>query len=153
EVPKFGRSVVHAVLHARAPCYPLPPLSRPLSFMPAPLQYSLNARDVERDELPVDVVLIGAGPANLACAIHLQRLLQERNLSDKPLLVLEKAAETGDHPLSGAVMTPRGMAELFPDWRERGCPVEADVTWDGFEVMLPKGRHRRLTGLLVPPQL
>jgi electron-transferring-flavoprotein dehydrogenase len=121
--------------------------------MPAPLQYSLNAKDVERDELPVDVVLIGAGPANLACAIHLQRLLKERNLSDKTILVLEKAAEIGDHTLSGAVMNPRGMAELFPDWRERGCPVEADVTWDGLEVMLPKGRHRRLTGLLVPPQL
>jgi electron-transferring-flavoprotein dehydrogenase len=45
------------------------------------------------------------------------------------------------------------MAELFPDWRERGCQVEADVAWEGLEVMLSKGRHRRLSGLLVPPQL
>jgi electron-transferring-flavoprotein dehydrogenase len=118
-----------------------------------PPQYSLNAKDVQRDELPVDVLLVGAGPANLACAIHLQRLLKEKGVADKTVLVLEKAAEIGDHTLSGAVMNPRGMAELFPDWRERGCPVDADVTWDGLEVMLPNGRSRRLTGILVPPQL
>ena len=121
--------------------------------MPPLPQHSLNARGVEREELPVDVLLVGAGPANLACAIHLQRLLQERGLEGKTILVLEKGAEVGDHTLSGAVMNPRGMAELFPDWRERGCPVEADVAWDGLEVMLPKGRHRRLSGALVPPQL
>ncbi len=116
-------------------------------------QYSLNAKDVQRDELPVDVLLVGAGPANLACAIHLQRLLKERGIADKTVLVLEKGAEIGDHTLSGAVMNPRGMAELFPDWRERGCPIDAEVTWDGLEVMLPKGKSRRLTGFLVPPQL
>jgi electron-transferring-flavoprotein dehydrogenase len=121
--------------------------------MPAPPQYSLNAKDVQRDELPVDVLLVGAGPANLACAIHLQRLLKEKGLADKTVLVLEKGAEIGDHTLSGAVMNPRGMAELFPDWRQRGCPIDAEVAWDGLEVMLPKGRSRRLTGLLVPPQL
>ena len=121
--------------------------------MSAPPQYSLNAKDVQRDELPVDVLLVGAGPANLACAIHLQRLLKEKGIADKTVLVLEKAAETGDHTLSGAVMNPRGMAELFPDWRERGCPIDAEVGWDGLEVMLPKGRSRRLTGFLVPPQL
>ena len=121
--------------------------------MSVPPQYSLNAKDVQRDELPVDVLLVGAGPANLACAIHLQRLLKEKGLADKTVLVLEKAAEIGDHTLSGAVMNPRGMAELFPDWRERGCPIDAEVTWDGLEVMLPKMRARRLTGFLVPPQL
>ena len=121
--------------------------------MPSVPQYSLNAKDVQREELPVDVLLVGAGPANLACAIHLQRLLKEKGLADKTVLVLEKGAEIGDHTLSGAVMNPRGMAELFPDWRERGCPIDAEVTWDGLEVMLPKGRSRRLTGFLVPPQL
>jgi electron-transferring-flavoprotein dehydrogenase len=121
--------------------------------MPAPPQYSLNAKDVQRDELPVDVLHVGAGPANLACAIHLQRLLKEKGVADKTVLVLEKAAEIGDHTLSGAVMNPRGMAELFPDWRERGCPIDAEVTWDGFEVMLPNMKSRRLTGILVPPQL
>src|SRR6185436_19255318 len=113
---------------------------------------SLNAEGVEREELPVDVLLVGAGPANLACAIHLQRLLQAKGLADKTILVLEKGAEIGDHTLSGAVMNPRGMAELFPDWRERGCPVESDVTWDGLEVLYSATKSKRLTGILVPPQ-
>ena len=121
--------------------------------MNAVRQYSLNAKDVARDELEVDVLLVGAGPANLACSIHLQRLLQARGIEGKTILVLEKAADVGDHTLSGAVMNPRGLAELYPDWREKGCPVEAEVTWDALEVLLPKGRHRRLEGLLVPPQL
>jgi electron-transferring-flavoprotein dehydrogenase len=116
-------------------------------------QYSLNIKDVARDELEVDVLLVGAGPANLACAIHLQRLLAARSITDKTVLVLEKAADIGEHTLSGAVMNPRGMAELFPDWRERGCPVEGEVTWDALEVMFPKGSSRRVSGALVPPQL
>jgi electron-transferring-flavoprotein dehydrogenase len=123
------------------------------AIMTGPRQYSLNVKDVARDELEVDVLLVGAGPANLACAIHLQRLLAARNLADKTVLVLEKAADVGEHTLSGAVMNPRGMAELFPDWRERGCPVESEVTWDALEVMFPQGSSRRVSGVLVPPQL
>jgi electron-transferring-flavoprotein dehydrogenase len=116
-------------------------------------QYSLNAKDVPRDELPVDVLLVGAGPANLACAIRLQQLLKERGVEDKTILVLEKAAEIGDHTLSGAVMNPRGIAELFPDWRERGFPIDAEVSRDAFEVMYSASKHQHLEGLLVPPQL
>lgn len=116
-------------------------------------QYSLNVKDVPREELEVDVLLVGAGPANLACAIHLQRLLAAKGIADKTILVIEKAEEVGHHTLSGAVMNPRGIAELFPDWRERGFPIEADVTWDALEVMLSRGRHKRLSGMLVPPQL
>jgi len=118
-----------------------------------PLQHSLNAADVERDELEVDVLLVGAGPANLACAIHLQRLLEQRGMTDKTILVLEKAEEVGYHTLSGAVMNPRGMAELFPDWRERGCPVEADVGDDALAVLWPSGKHWQIKGAFTPPQL
>jgi len=120
--------------------------------MNAPRQYSLNLEGVEREELPVDVLLVGAGPANLACAIHLQRLLQAQGITDKTVLVLEKAEEIGDHTLSGAVMNPRGMAELFPDWRERGCPVEADVGPDAMW-WLSKTGATRFEGVLCPPQL
>ena len=115
--------------------------------------FSLNAPDVEREELEVDVLLVGAGPANLACAIHLQRLLKERGLDDKTVLVLEKAEEIGHHTLSGAVMNPRGVAELFPDWKERGLPIEAEVGYDALAVLWPKGRSQRLDGALTPPQL
>jgi len=120
--------------------------------MTAPRQYSLNLPDVEREELPVDVVLVGAGPANLACAIHLQRLLQAQGLADKTILVLDKAEEVGNHALSGAVMNPRAMAELFPDWRERGCPIEADVGPDAMWWLTEK-KALRFEGALTPPQL
>jgi electron-transferring-flavoprotein dehydrogenase len=120
--------------------------------MSPPRQYSLNLAGVEREELPVDVLLVGAGPANLACAIHLQRLLAQKGLADKTILVLEKGEEAGNHTLSGAVMNPRGMAELFPDWRERGCPVEADVGPDALW-WLSASKAWRLEGALCPPQL
>ncbi len=114
---------------------------------------SLNLSGVERDTLEVDVLLVGAGPASLACAIHLRRLFAQRGWDDKTVLVLEKAEDVGYHTLSGAVMDPRGMAELFPDWRARGCPVEADVTFDCVDVLRKKGGRTRLAGLLCPPQL
>ncbi len=116
-------------------------------------QRSLNAADTEREELPVDVALVGAGPASLACAIHLRRLLAERGLEDKTVLVIEKAEEIGHHTLSGAVMDPRGLAGLFPDWRERGCPIEAQVGEDWAEILRPGGGSRRIPGPLAPPQL
>ena len=121
--------------------------------MSEPSQHSLNVAGVEREELEVDVLLVGAGPANLACAIHLQRLLEQRGMTDKTILVLEKAEEVGYHTLSGAVMNPRGMAELFPDWRERGCPIEADVKDDYLAVLWPSGKSWQLKGALTPPQL
>ncbi|MFT5048944.1 MAG: electron-transferring-flavoprotein dehydrogenase [Chlamydiales bacterium] len=114
---------------------------------------SLNCTDVEREELPVDVLLVGAGPASLACAISIQRAFEAKGLKDRSILVIDKAEEIGHHTLSGAVMDPRGMIELFPDWRERGCPVEADVEEDWAEILRPGGKHIALKGLLTPPQL
>ncbi len=120
--------------------------------MSAPRQYSLNLPGALREELPVDVLLVGAGPANLACATHLQRLLTARGVTDKTILVLEKAEEIGNHTLSGAVMNPRGMAELFPDWRERGCPIEYEVGPDAMW-WLTREKALRFEGALCPPQL
>ncbi len=114
---------------------------------------SLNLAGVEREELEVDVLLVGAGPASLACAIHLRRLLQQAGKPDAALLVLEKAEEVGYHVLSGAVMDPRGMRELFPDWLERGCPVESPVRFDCVDYLRPNGKKLRLRGALVPPPL
>src|SRR5690606_22832942 len=114
---------------------------------------SLNAAGVEREELEVDVLLVGAGPASLACAIHLKRLLKERGRPDATVLVLEKAEDVGYHTLSGAVMDPRGMAELFPDWKERGCPVESEVRFDCVDYLKAGGGKMRFQGALVPPSL
>lgn len=114
---------------------------------------SLNAEGVEREELEVDVLVVGAGASGLACAIHLKRLLAAAGKGEASLLVLEKAEEVGYHVLSGAVMDPKGMQELFPDWREKGCPVESPVTFDCVEYLRANGKKRRLTGALVPPPL
>ena len=86
---------------------------------------SLNAPGVEREELPVDVCIVGAGPAGLACAIHLQRLLAEAGDDERTILVLDKAEEIGHHTLSGAVMDPKGIAELFPTGARRASRSRA----------------------------
>jgi len=114
---------------------------------------NLNAEGVQREELEMDVLLVGAGPSSLACAIHLKRLLDEKGKGDTSILVLEKAEDVGYHILSGAVMDPRGMGELFPDWKERGCPVEAEVHFDCVDYLKSGGGKIRLKGPFVPPPL
>ncbi|MFP5245884.1 MAG: FAD-dependent oxidoreductase, partial [Thermoanaerobaculia bacterium] len=94
---------------------------------------------IERETLDVDVVIVGAGPAGLAAAYKLAELIRLHNESDAEkklegisIAVLEKGKEIGAHGISGAVMDPRGLAELIPDFLERGCPVEAPVGSDAF---------------------
>ena len=84
---------------------------------------SLNSSEVEREELPVDVLVVGAGPAGLATAIQLQRRLAAAGGEEKTILVIDKAEEIGHHSMSGAVMNPRGLRALFPDFEAKGCPV------------------------------
>ena len=95
---------------------------------------SLNLEGVEREDLEVDVLLVGAGPASLACAIHLKRTLAERGKEDASILVLEKAEDIGYHTLSGGVMDPkRGMvgAVRGRTGRTEGLSgTEGEVTFD-----------------------
>ena len=71
--------------------------------------------DEARDEMPVDVLIVGGGPAGLSAAIRLKQLNQ-----DLSVCVIEKAQQVGDHILSGNVFDPRALNELFPDWKDRG---------------------------------
>ena len=80
---------------------------------------------MERETLDVDVLIAGAGPAGLAAAYHLRQLNKDLSIA-----VLEKGKEIGAHIISGAVMDPRGINELMPDWKERGAPVESPVEED-----------------------
>ena len=94
----------------------------------------------QREQLEVDVAFVGAGPASLAGAIRLAQLYREHNLNPENILVIEKARNIGDHGISGAVLDPRGMRELFGDFLAAGCPVEAPVSRDELWFVF-KNRH------------
>jgi electron-transferring-flavoprotein dehydrogenase len=90
----------------------------------------------EREKLEADVLIVGAGPAGLACALELARLIRQHGtsggkpeLSPENIYVLEKGRELGAHQLSGAIMDPRGLRELVPDF-EKSAPLDTPVTED-----------------------
>jgi electron-transferring-flavoprotein dehydrogenase len=85
--------------------------------------------DIQRDSMEFDVLIVGGGPAGLGAAIRLKQLAAERG-TELGVCVIEKGSEIGAHTLSGAVMDPRALNELIPDWKERGAPLETEVTHD-----------------------
>src|SRR6195256_3692550 len=82
-----------------------------------------------REAMEYDVLVIGAGPAGLATAIRLKQLAAEQG-KEVSVVVLEKGSEPGAHILSGAVMDPRALTELIPDWKELGAPLNQPVVSD-----------------------
>jgi electron-transferring-flavoprotein dehydrogenase len=95
-----------------------------------------DSSNIQREQLQADVLIIGAGPGGLSCALHLANLIEKHNeakkspaLSAENIYVLEKGREIGAHQLSGAIMDPRGLRELVPDF-EKTAPLDTPVTGD-----------------------
>jgi len=86
---------------------------------------------IERESIEFDVLFVGGGPASLAGAIKLMQLAKEKG-KELEVALIEKGAEIGSHALSGAVMNPIALKELFADYSEKGCPIEATVRNDEF---------------------
>lgn len=116
---------------------------------------------IEREKIEMDVVFVGAGPANLAAALHLKNSIAEHDglidlgapgnkIGDIEIGIVEKGAYVGAHILSGAVMDPIAIRELMPDFLEQGCPVDTVVTEDAFWYMT---KNKAIQPPIVPPPL
>ena len=103
----------------------------------------------QRESMPYDVVIVGAGPAGLAAAIRLKQLANSAG-RELGVCILEKGSEVGAHILSGAVVDPRALEELLPDWRELGSPLTVPVTSNEHWVLTAKKKYS-FPHVLMPP--
>lgn len=93
---------------------------------------------VERGKDEADVIIVGGGPAGLSAAIRIKQLAEEKG-EDIRVVVLEKAAEVGNHILSGAVIQTNALDELLPNWKELGAPLNQEATEDTMRFLTPTG--------------
>ncbi len=104
---------------------------------------------MERESMEFDVVIVGAGPAGLSTACQLMKLAQEKE-QELMVCVVEKGSEVGAHILSGAVFEPRALGELFPDWKEKGAPLNTAVTGDDIYLFNGENSAVKLPSFGVP---
>src|SRR5947199_480392 len=112
------------------------------------LVFRTPLQGIDRPQMPADIVIVGVGPAGMACALRLSHLIDEHNiknpdsqLSKENIYVLEKAREIGQHCLSGALLDPRSMRELLPGF-EKEAPLDAAVAKEAVYFLTEKGKFK-----------
>ena len=107
---------------------------------------------MERESMDFDMVVIGGGPAGLATAIRFSQLAAEAG-DEFTVCLVEKGSEIGAHILSGAVIEPRALNELIPEWKEKGAPLNNPVTEDDIYYLIDEKQGMRVPSIAVPKAL